>query len=103
MSFKPSEKEDEYFIKLDAEKRKKLREHLDKKREKERKKQEKESHWMKCPKCGSDLKEIMLLDVAIDECKGCGGIWLDRGELELLFKAEAREASRILDRLFTKK
>ena len=100
---KPSDKEDEYFAKLNSEKRKGLRSELDKKREEERKNMKKETHWMKCPKCGSDLKEIKYQDVAIDECTDCGGIWLDHGELELLARAEARETRSFLDKFFSKK
>ena len=100
MTNKPSDKEAEYFAKLDAEKRKKLREKLDGKRSEERKKQEKEAHWMKCPKCGADLKEIKQNDIAIDECAECGGIWLDSGELEMLLKSEAKVTSGFLNRFF---
>ena len=103
MTFKPSDKESEYFAKLDAENRKKLRENLDKKRDHERQKKEKSAHWMKCPKCGAELKEIKFLEVAIDECAGCGGVWLDQGELELLLKTEVKETARFFDRFFGKK
>lgn len=100
---KPSDKESEYFAKLDAEKRKKLREELNKKREEEKKKTEKPASWMKCPKCGADLKEKMHNDVAIDECAGCGGIWLDKGELELLVNSEDESAKGFFSKLFSKK
>ena len=100
---KPSHKESEYFAKLDAEKRKQLRERLDHKRQQEHKKKEREAHWMKCPKCGADLKEVKFRGVAVDECKECGGLWLDHGELELLFRAEVQEASHFFDRFFSKK
>lgn len=39
---------------------------------------------MRCPKCGEPLREIPFNQVTIDECHGCGGIWLDKGELETL-------------------
>ena len=41
-------------------------------------------HHMHCPKCGSDLDEIMFRGVRVDKCFGCGGVWLDDGELEEL-------------------
>ena len=97
---KPSEKEDEYFLKLEAEKVKKLRTDLDKKRKDENKKFHKEAHWMKCPKCGSDLVELNYQNVMVDECKECKGIWLDHGELELLVKGEAKMTKGFLDKLF---
>ncbi|MEO2138315.1 MAG: zf-TFIIB domain-containing protein [bacterium] len=35
-----------------------------------------------CPRCGVALAERDHSGVAIDECADCGGIWLDKGELE---------------------
>ena len=100
---KPSDKEDEYIKKQEFQKLKDLRSELDAKREKERKKRQKEAHWMKCPKCGSDLEEVKYQDVAIDRCGECGGLWLDQGELELLAKAEAKVTASFLNRFFSKK
>ncbi len=45
---------------------------------------QKPSHWMKCPKCGGQLTEVEVEVVKIDRCGGCGGVFLDKGELELL-------------------
>ena len=87
---KRSASEDEYFMKMDSKKLSKLRSKLDTKRAEESKKQLKEKHWMKCPKCGSDLDEINYQDVMIDKCSECNGIWLDKGELELLTEGRAR-------------
>jgi len=98
--YEPSDKEDEYFVRLDAEKIKKLRVDLDKKREDEAKKQRREAHWMKCPKCGADLEEINYQNVMIDTCKECQGIWLDHGELELLTKGQAHLTKGFLGKLF---
>ncbi len=39
---------------------------------------------MRCPKCGEPLREIRHQQLKVDECIGCGGIWLDKGEFELL-------------------
>ncbi|MDM7917096.1 MAG: zf-TFIIB domain-containing protein, partial [Candidatus Eisenbacteria bacterium] len=43
-----------------------------------------EGFWMICPKCGDHLEEVESDGVKIDRCEGCGGIYLDRGELEML-------------------
>jgi len=45
----------------------------------------KELHWMKCPKCGHDLKTQALEGIEIDRCTFCEGFFVDAGELELLF------------------
>jgi hypothetical protein len=43
---------------------------------------------MLCPKCNGKLIERTFRDVVIDECSGCKGIWLDKGELEALTEPE---------------
>lgn len=96
----PSNREDEYFMKLDMEKVIKMRMGLDKKREEEFRKLNKEVHWMKCPKCGSDLQEVNYQNVMIDTCSECKGIWLDHGELELLGRGEVKVTKRFLRKLF---
>lgn len=41
-----------------------------------------------CPKCGSDMRTYERNQVHVDQCTGCGGLFLDRGELEVLVAAE---------------
>jgi len=41
-----------------------------------------------CPKCGSDMRPYERNGVTIDQCSGCRGVFLDRGELERLTEAE---------------
>jgi acetyl-CoA carboxylase beta subunit len=68
------------------------------KREKERKAQEtaehraklKQAHWMKCPKCGHDMKAENLEGIEIDRCSYCEGFFVDAGELEQLFLKKAQ-------------
>lgn len=43
-----------------------------------------------CPKCVSQMLPLQRFGVTIEQCTGCGGIFLDRGELEELAAAEAR-------------
>ena len=47
------------------------------------------AHWLKCPKCGHDMREETIEGISIERCSGCEGIFFDRGELEqLLLKRE---------------
>jgi Zn-finger nucleic acid-binding protein len=39
---------------------------------------------LRCPKCGTPLGERTFQRVTVEECPGCGGLWLDKGELETL-------------------
>jgi uncharacterized protein len=77
---KPSRNEDEYFARQNLEQIQEMRKKLDA----DRKKAERSSHRNKCPRCGGDLTEQHAEQVKIDECSDCGGIWLDKGELEQL-------------------
>lgn len=42
-----------------------------------------------CPKCMNTMRQYERNDVLVDQCTECGGIFLDRGELERLAQAEA--------------
>lgn len=44
---------------------------------------------MTCPKCHGDMRQYERSGVTVDQCSECRGIFLDRGELEKLFEAEA--------------
>jgi hypothetical protein len=97
MALKPSEKEEEYFAKIEFEKKKKRQEEKHAELKEEEKKRMKELHFMKCPKCGMELIEINYKGILIDECSGCEGIWLDAGELGTVSKMEKSG----LDKLFS--
>ncbi len=82
--FHPSKNEDEYFLLQDAELIKAHRAKLDA----ERQAAERRQHFMKCPKCGADLKEQEVRHVKVDACPDCKGFWLDAGEIELIGKVK---------------
>ncbi|MEA1937302.1 MAG: zf-TFIIB domain-containing protein [Patescibacteria group bacterium] len=39
---------------------------------------------MNCPKCGTKLKQTKIVNVKVDHCDNCGGIWFDKDELKLV-------------------
>ncbi len=41
-----------------------------------------------CPKCSSEMKSYERNRILVDQCTGCGGLFLDKGELEQLAAAE---------------
>lgn len=41
-----------------------------------------------CPKCQSPMRSYERSGITLDQCTGCQGIFLDRGELERLVDAE---------------
>jgi len=79
---KPSQTEEEYFARVEAEKKKKLAEDFKKKLSHEQQKKLKDLHWMHCPKCGMELHAIPFKGIVIDKCFHCRGVFLDGGELE---------------------
>jgi Zn-finger nucleic acid-binding protein len=36
----------------------------------------------KCPNCNVFMNEVIKVGILIDVCPQCGGVWLDKGELE---------------------
>ena len=67
--------EDDYFSRRD-------RELLEKMRQERRQAAPQPASAMKCPRCQTELTERVQHDVTVDECPSCGGVWLDKGELE---------------------
>lgn len=49
---------------------------------------------LRCPKCQGGMKSFERNGIFIDRCTQCGGLFLDRGELERLVEAEAAYYSR---------
>jgi uncharacterized protein len=97
MPVKPTDHEDEYFARIEQEMKKK-REAQKKKRTSDAERAKlRELHFMKCPKCGTDLIEIDFKDMKVDECSTCRGMWLDAGEFDAMVRIE----KPALERLFT--
>ena len=46
-----------------------------------------------CPKCNEPMRSYERNRVLVDQCIGCGGIFLDRGELDQLLAAEQAYAA----------
>lgn len=90
MNQKPSEKEQEYFLRQEAERLKQLREEHRKKVADEERARLKELHFMHCPKCGQKMTTTTLHELEVEVCPGCRGMFLDDGELDKLTKERAR-------------
>jgi hypothetical protein len=52
---------------------------------------------MKCPRCDGPMQEVEVSHVKVDRCTRCGGVFLDRGELDILTQAKS---GGLLKRLF---
>lgn len=77
---KPSQNENEYFARQDADWKLSRRAQLDA----ERMAKESQAPGMTCPRCAGKLVERAVAETKIDVCEKCRGVWLDTGELDLL-------------------
>ncbi|MDH3617035.1 MAG: MFS transporter [Gammaproteobacteria bacterium] len=58
---------------------------------------------MRCPKCRSDMQQIVIDGMEVDRCSACHGLWFDDGELSMLRNKEAAAALDIGDVVTGKK
>ena len=84
MADKPSNTEEEYFARENAERMRKLAAEQKAALAAAEREALRKQHHMRCPKCGLELKEISVRGVQVDRCFSCNGTWLDHGELEKL-------------------
>ena len=45
---------------------------------------------LRCPKCSGHLQGYTFEGFALDRCDTCGGVWMDRGELEGVVRKVSR-------------
>ena len=88
--------EEEYFVRLELERARKLAEERQVKLIAEERERDRTLHLMKCPKCGMQLEEITFSDVRVDKCFSCDGLWLDKGELDLIREKDGGFMGRLL-------
>ena len=76
--------EDEYFQRIDAENKAKMKAKLDAEKADEELAARKAKHHLKCGKCGADMNTQIFRGVEIELCPDCGAVLLDPGELQQL-------------------
>ncbi len=70
---------------------------LDRERNDRELEQSEQPFWMICPKCGELMEEQESENVKLERCDNCGGLYLDRGEADLLLSlASERDGVRRL-------
>jgi hypothetical protein len=74
--------EEEYFARVEAEQKEKLRQQIDAESAVAAAEQLRLLHWHKCGKCGNDMTTHMFRGQDIEVCGHCGSVLLDKGELE---------------------
>jgi acetyl-CoA carboxylase beta subunit len=85
---KPSNAEEEYFLRQELERRKEWARENAARTAQDEKDRIKALHHMKCPKCGMDLHTTELHGVTVDSCPSCHGMWFDAGEVDHMLAHE---------------
>ncbi|HWP59804.1 MAG TPA: zf-TFIIB domain-containing protein [Candidatus Acidoferrales bacterium] len=78
-------KEDIYFAAKDRELIEKLKARL-------RRVEKAGAETLRCPKCPGRLESYRFMEFLLDQCVDCGGVWLDKGELEGILKKVSRSS-----------
>jgi len=76
--------EDEYFARIEAEKKHRLAAILADEESKAQAEELKALHYMHCGKCGQRMESTHFKGVEIEVCTVCSAVLLDPGELETL-------------------
>jgi uncharacterized protein len=100
MPVKPSEQEEEYFARLEFERRKQALAERQPPAGTEAHQQQVAVDQFRCPRCGAALVQMHYKGIEIDKCSHCQGIWLDCGELERMLTDE-QGFLKTLKRIFT--
>src|SRR5262245_43216817 len=93
---KPSEAEEEYVARQEAETRHRLAAETMHKMAAAEREALRKAHWRHCPNCGYNLEDMTFKDLTIQRCHNCHGTWLDEGSLEHLAGKEPRFFQRLL-------
>jgi len=94
---KPKAQEEEYFLREDIEKLRKLALQQAAETESRQRTELQQLHYMKCPKCGMDLHTLKKGTVEVDTCFNCNGVWLDAGELEQMVQGHAGREHKVIE------
>ena len=53
---------------------------------------------MDCPKCGGSMEVVSFMDIEVDRCTSCGGLWFDEFEKYDLERRPGAESIDVGDR-----
>ena len=96
---RPSQLEEEFFAREEAEKKRKLALHEAKAMAAAERDRLRDLHHMHCPRCGMGMHELTLRGVSIVRCFSCHGIFLDESDLAAL-QGEEGLVTRVLHFFF---
>jgi hypothetical protein len=82
--------EEEFFAREDAEKKRRIALQVKQETAAAERERLRALHHMRCPKCGLELREVAFRGVEADLCFSCGGLFLDRGEIDSIARPEQK-------------
>lgn len=100
MPIKPNEQEEEYFARLEFERRKRALAEQESRNADEERLRVLSVARDRCPRCGAVLVPVPYRGVELDKCSRCEGVWLDCGELERVTTTEEHTFLGGLRRIF---
>lgn len=95
-----SKPEDEYFARIEAEKKERLARILADEDQEKKAAELKALHHMHCGKCGQEMFTTQFRGVEVEVCPSCGAVLLDPGELQELAGEDHTGALRLVATLF---
>jgi len=82
MPVKPTQQEEEYFARLEFERRRDVLNERDTQTAADERQRILAVARGRCPKCAGELIPVPYRGVELDKCSRCQGVWLDFGELD---------------------
>ncbi len=76
--------EDEYFVREDAEKKRRIAQEMRRAMAEEQRHALQELHHMHCPHCGLKLQTVHYGSCDVDACFNCGGVFLDAKDIGVI-------------------
>ena len=68
--------------------------------EKEERERLRQAHWMKCPKCGNEMRAEQLEGIEIERCSVCGGMFFEHSEFQTLLMRKQESRFKFYRNLF---
>lgn len=81
---RPHEAEEEYFARLEVEKKCKIAEKKHSELEQQELVELKKIHARRCAECGQELETIIFKGISVNKCFHCGGAYLSREAFQKL-------------------
>jgi hypothetical protein len=82
MAVTPTHDEEEYFARLEFERRRQVLYERENRASEEERERILAVARGRCPKCSAELIPVPYRGVELDKCSRCQGVWLDFGELD---------------------